>query len=344
MVLAGILAGCSKASENPQPVEKKPYAWIAGACDSSGYGMILFSADGGDTWTRQGEKNPVLQGIDVCDIWAVDEHTVWAVCAENVILKTADGGKTWVQVPAPFQEKHPRLSAICIVNKTNVWISGSEGAVYNSTDDGATWTVFETNTFHNGLMQGIWAISSQKVYVAGGVGSTGKMRGFIAFTLDGGHTWDSVVPANDYNRHEWIGVASYGNTVVVYGGKAHYVVSADGGATWKNDSVPLTGGIGGADINHLVMVNPQTWWGAFDLSEIFLTTNGGAAWESQPGVNNGEFNVGIDTFDGQLAITVGELSGWPRRGSVQKTSDGGKTWKNIHTYHSTLSKVSFIKR
>jgi photosystem II stability/assembly factor-like uncharacterized protein len=343
IIMSITMTGCGKKKDDPVAVEKKPYAWVAGERDSTGYGMILFSADGGDTWVRQGEGNTLLKDIDVWDIWAVDENTVWAVCSKNVILKTVDGGKTWTQVQVPFYKTAPGLSSICIVNKTNIWISGSGGAVYNSTDNGSTWTVFDTNTFHNGLMQGIWAISPQKVYVAGGVGYSGKMRGFIAFTLDGGITWDSVSPANDYNKNEWIGVTSSGNTIVVYGGKAHYLVSADGGDTWKNDSVLHTGGIIGADINHMIMLNAETWWGAFDLSEIFLTTNGGSTWVSQPGVDNGEFNVGIDTFDGLLAITVGELSGWPIKGSIQKTTDGGKTWKNIHTYSCALSKVTFIK-
>lgn len=164
------------------------------------------------------------------------------------------------------------------------------------------------------------------------------------FTLNGGVTWDSVFPANDYNRIEWIGVTANGNTIVVYGGKAHYMVSTDGGATWKNDSVPGTGGVIGADINHLIMLSSQKWWGAFDLCEIFLTLNGGSSWSSQPAIQTGEFLVGIDAFNSQLALTVGTLSGWPKKGSIQKTSNAGTTWENIHTYHSFLNKVSFIKQ
>lgn len=343
VIVTGITISCNKNKDNTQPVAKKPYAWVAGARDSTGYGVIVFSADSGETWVRQGQGNSALKNIDVWDIWAVDENTVWAVCSENVILKTVDGGKIWLQVPGPVCKTVPRLSSISIVDKTNIWISGSDGAVFNSRDNGNTWTAFDTNTFHNGLMQGIWAISPQKVYVSGGVADGGEMKGFIAFTLDGGNNWDTISPANNYNRNEWIGVTSSGNTIVVYGGKAHYMVSTDGGGTWKNDSVPHTGGILGADINHMIMLNSESWWGAFDLSQICLTTNGGSSWVSQPAVDNGQFNVGIDSYDGQLALTVGELSGWPQKGSILKTSNGGTTWKSIHTYNSALYKVTFIK-
>ncbi|MGA2822549.1 MAG: hypothetical protein ABSE72_03390 [Bacteroidales bacterium] len=344
MIIVCIVVSCSKNDNNPQSVERKPYAWVAGAMDSTGYGMILYSADSGETWERQGLGNDALKDVDVSDIWAVDENTIWAVCSGNVILRSLDGGKTWIRLQLPENKTSTLLSAISIVNKNNIWISGSGGTVYNSFDNGNTWRRYDTTIFREGLMQGIWAINSQNVYVAGKSGDIpGESRGYIGYTKDGGATWDTVFPADDYNRHEWIGVAASGHTIVVYGGKAHYMFSTDGGLTWSNDSILHTGGVLGADINHLVMLNPQTWWGALDLSQIFLTTNGGSAWVSQPAVSNGEFNVGIDAFNSQLAIVVGTLPGWPKKGSIQKTTDGGLTWKNIHTYRSFLNKVTFIK-
>lgn len=293
---------------------------------------------------RQGEGIAALKNIDVNDIWAVDENNVWAVGSGNSILKTVDGGQTWTSLQAPANKANTALSAISIVNKTNIWISGSGGTVYNSTDNGNTWKMFDTTFFHVGLMQGIWAITSQKVYVVGGIDFP-QERGFIAYTLNGGTTWDSVYPANDYNRNEWIGVTASGNTIVIYGGKSHYMVSTDGGATWENDSVNAGGGGGGADINHMVMLDTRTWWAALDLDHIYLTIDGGSSWTTQePIVQDGEFLVGIDAWDSHLALAVGTLAGWPEKGSVLRTSNSGTTWETIHTYNSYLKKVSFIKQ
>lgn len=94
MTMVTLIISCSKDNDNPQPVEKKPYAWVAGEKDSTGYGMILYSADSGETWVRQGQGIAALHDVDVSDIWAVDENNVWAVCSENIILKTIDGGQT----------------------------------------------------------------------------------------------------------------------------------------------------------------------------------------------------------------------------------------------------------
>jgi photosystem II stability/assembly factor-like uncharacterized protein len=344
IIITFLVINCSKKDDNPQTVTKKPYAWVAGARDSTGYGMILFSADSGNTWVRQGQGSETLKNIDVWDIWAVDENNVWAVCSDNVILKTSDGGQVWNRVQAPVNRSSTRLSAISIVNKTNIWISGSGGTVYNSTDNGNTWKMFDTLFFHKGLMQGIWAVTAQKIFVTGGIGATRNYRGFISYTVDGGITWDSVSPANDYNRNEWIGVTAYGDKIVVYGGKSHYLVSSDGGASWKNDSVNAVGGGGGADFNHLIMLNVQTWWGAMDEGHIYLTTDGGTTWIPQETNEGGSYLFGIDAWDTRLALVVGEANGWPNRGPILKSSNGGVSWGLIKVYRSNLSKVTFIKQ
>ncbi len=341
LVIVTLLISCNKSNDNLKIVTRKPYAWVAGDMDSTGFGMILFSADNGETWVRQGQGSASLKDIDVNDIWAVDENNVWAVCSGNVILKTSDGGRTWTRKQTPANKATTELSAISIVNKTNIWISGDGGTVYHSKDNGSTWTIFDTNIFHNGLMQGIWAISTQKIYVVGSY-IPNKVRGFIGFTLDGGVTWDSISPVNNYNRYQWIGVVSFMNTIVVYGREAHYIQSTDAGATWKNDSIKKTGGVSGEDINHMIMLNSESYWGALD-NEIFFTNSGGSTWVSQPSNSNYEFNQGIDAYDNKTALTVGSGLSWIRKGTIQKTINGGTTWKNVHTYHSYLRKVSFIK-
>lgn len=334
---------CSKKKDNSSvPAGKKKYAWVSGYRDSTGYGMILFSADGGETFARQGQGSPALQGVDLSDIWAVDENTVWAVGSDNVILKTTDGGQTWSRVQAPSGLSVPQLMSVCVVDKKKIWISGSNGTVYKSPDDGITWTRFDTNFFHSGGMQGNWAITPQKVYVVGGIG-TSQVRGFIGYTNDGGATWDTVFPAGDYNRNEWISVAASGNTIVVYGCKSHYMVSTDGGTTWENDSVPMGGGGGAADINHLIMLSPQIWWGAMDMGHVILTRDGGKTWSDQSTGQGGAFLLGIDAWDDQLALAVGEIAGWPEMGPVVKTSNGGIVWELKTTCRAFLTKVTFIK-
>jgi len=334
----------SKNDNDPKPAEKKKHVWACGQPDSTGYGMILFSADGGDTWARQGLGTDALLENELQDIWAIDENNVWAV-GLNSVISTINGGQTWTPVPFPFSTEGIELYSISICNKTHMWISGSNGTIIHSMDQGKTWTLLDPTYFNHAHFQGISAISQQKIFVTGGIGETGHLRGYAAYTLDGGATWDSIVPADDYNRHEWIGVCASGNTIVVYGEKSHYIVSVDSGITWSNDSVPGTGGSAGADINHLIMTDAQTWWGAFDMGQIFITTDGGANWTKQPTVGLGQFYMlGIDAWDSQLAVAVGVQAGPSNNCPILKTSDGGGLWEQkFTTTGSSLRKVTYIK-
>ena len=344
MIMMAISFNSCIKNDDPVPDELKKYAWVAGSVDSTGYGMILYSADGGENWERQGEGNPSLLGVHILDIWAVDDQTVWAVGSGNVILKTRDGGKTWVQVQAPANNPDTELNSICIVNRTSIWISGSGGTVYRSNDKGNTWTMFVPSFFHNNFMGSVWAISPQKIYVVGAALGNGLERGFISCTKDGGATWDTISPSADYNRHQWIGVTSSKNTIVIYGVKSHYIASTDGGTTWKNDSLQIAGGGGGADINHLMMLNPQTWWGALDMGHIYLTNDGGSSWISQETNQGNVFMFGIDAWNSQFALAVSRSTRPPLRGSIMKTVNGGTTWEVKQSCSSRLSKVTFIKQ
>ena len=333
---------CKKDDPQPDPVKMK-YVWAVGSHDSTNYALIYFSDNGGENWVRQGEGQDALQGIDLNDVWAVDENTVWAVAQQNVILKTTDGGANWFRVPPPTKRTDATLSSISIIGKTDIWISGN--VVYHSTDGGNNWTSIQSPVLTNKDLQGIHAISKNIVYVAGGR-DRGE-NGFIARTTDGGQTWDSIVPADDFNKNEWIGVTSSDpDNVVVYGGTSHYTYTTNGGQTWVNDSVPNTGGgaVGGADINCLIMLDSQIWWGAFDYDGIFKTNNAGSTWNNQgiaPGPK-GMWLVGIDYYDKDLCVIVGASSD-SFIGKIIRTSDGGQLWELCIETDAWMNKVSFIK-
>jgi len=329
---------------SPHP-EKKKIAWAVGEKDSTTYGMILFSNDGGDSWIRQGEGSEALKDIDIYDVWAVDENTAWAVGTDNAILKTINGGQNWTRENGPKNPGQIYLYSISIVEKTNIWVSGAPGIVYNSTNNGESWTVYDAAFFQNGLMQGIWAINPQVVYVVGGLFNKGGASGFIGRTLNGGKNWETVDLPDNYNKNEWIGVkATDQDNIVVYGCQAHYSHSTDGGTNWQNNSIEVGGGCGAADINCLKMLDKQSWWGAFDLENILITNNTGSTWNNQQSVDTGNmFLVGIDAYDENLALITGQTTGYIKEGKIIKTSNGGDLWELKYFCKSSLYKVSFIK-
>lgn len=338
-----IINGCKNDSD-PEPILEKK-VWAVGNADNTNHALIYFSADGGYTWLRQGIDSEALVGINLNDVWAVDEKIIWAVARENIIVRTIDGGNSWVRIPPPSQDPNIELSSISLVDSNNIWISGGPGVVYNSTDGGDSWDSIQSNVLGNNFLQGIHAVNKEIIYVAGNTGIN-DTKGFIARTMDAGQTWDSIVPADNYNDNNWIGIKSSDtNHIVIYGAISRYMYSSNAGQSWKNDSVPDTGGggTGGADINCLTMLDGESWWGAFDLEGIFITENAGNSWEKQTSSGPGNMWLfGIDYYDKDHCVIVG-WSESSELGKIIATLNGGKIWELQLETEAWMNKVSFIK-
>lgn len=338
-------SSCKKDDDSDDNNTGGKYAWAVGNRDSTGYGVILFSPDYGETWTRQGQGLEGLDGIDIINVVATDNSTVWAVGTEGSIFKTTDAGQNWVRLVGPQVPENTEFMSVSAAGNSSVWISGSNGIVISTSDGGASWTKYDTSFFRNGMMQGICAVNEDIVYVVGGAGSRSSLRGFIGYTADGGQTWDTVQLDNDYNIHEWIGASSYGaENIVIYGIQGHYSFTSNGGSSWTNDSTHIGGGDNGADINCLKMLSPQSWWAALDYDHIVVTHDSGASWTDQGSAGPGNmFLVGIDHYGENYALVTGQSAGWPPGGKILKTSNAGDDWKMVYGSETYIVKVTFVK-
>jgi len=334
-----ILTSCKKSTTPETPSNTKVVAWAVGMQDTNSVGMVLYTDDAGETWERQGNQ-AMFTGVDVINVWAIDQQNAWIICSGNKIFRTLDGGTTWIPVQAPAIPGDPELSGISVIGNTTIWISGDLGTVYHSSDAGNTWTVYDSSFFHSGGMQGILAVTERIVYVVGHFNTGAGDYGFIARTLNGGVTWDSISLPNNFNRNLWIGVDAVDSThVIIYGQHGHYTVTKNGGNTWSTPDSVTAG-----DINALVMLSKDAFWGAFDYDQIFKTYDGGKNWLPQTSAGPlNQFLVGMDTYYSQTALIVGESAGWQKAGKIIKTTDGGKNWYLRHACDSKLWKVRFAR-
>src|SRR5262245_59274148 len=67
----------------------------------------------------------------------------WMVGELGRIIKTNDGGRTWIRQDAGT--KRPFLAMTCLDAKT-AWIAGKEGIVYGTKDGGDSWTELKTGS------------------------------------------------------------------------------------------------------------------------------------------------------------------------------------------------------
>ena len=338
------ITGCSDKDSDPIPIDQSNNVWIFGWQDSTGYAMILKSADAGLNWIRQGEGQSALLGITLNDIWAVDQDIIWAVGEKNSILKTMNGGVGWTKYDMTVTPSTTEFLSISMADRNSSWISGGEGIIVHSPDAGATWIKFNDTDLDSAQFQGICAVNTQRVFAVGGIDDgTRTVRGRVVFTVDGGNDWERMTAPLDFNKWEWIGVSSSGNNMVIYGGRSHYMFSNNQGETWTPDSIPgIVGGDKKGDINRLIMLSPDTWWAACDEGHIAYTTDAGQNWTLQQTGQGGYFLVGIDAWDPQLAIATGISESLPTNIPILRTTDGGTTWKVVKQVNCNLNKVSFV--
>lgn len=341
-VLISSISCTSNNSLDPKEPSKKPFCWVVGQCDSTNFAPILFSEDGGVSWQRKGMKQIVLEGINLTDVWAVNENTIWAIGDKSSIFKSTDKGNTWKRINLGDIVSDINFMNIFVFDKSKIWVSGDKGTIVHSSDNGINWVNLCEDRFVDYAFQGVCAITKDVVYAVGG--HQEHDDGFIIRTLDGGKSWEVINPAQNFNINRWIGAASNKNTILIYGSKSHYILSSDNGHSWKNDSIPSIGGGGGApDINNLKLLDYQTWWCAMDLNTIAYTFDSGKSWTIQESGTSGCFMLGIDNLDGKTCVSVGSPFSMPIVSKIVHTTNKGLTWNETYSFNGFLSKVSFIR-
>lgn len=296
------------------------------------------------------ETSYYLKDIDFVSAaagWAVG-HPHWDQARKapaGTIVKTADGGLTWMPQSVPVVET---LRNVDFIDSSNGWAVGENGVILHTVDGGAHWTQQSTGVtdefrgvvFVN-ASQG-WATSFRAIHYDYN-GDPDDWRGRIWHTTDGGQTWQpQSLPANAslLNRitfidaqHGWaVGIKATGadpdhpeHAGVVYR-------TTDGGQTWQEFYSPgpniTLNGVEWIDSNHGWVVgfpNLSNMTGGF----VFHTADGGQTWQRQ---TPGDFFSplwDVQFIDANRGYVVGfnYIGAWGP--PVYRTLDGGATWQAI---------------
>ncbi|MBV1915283.1 MAG: hypothetical protein KUG72_07855 [Pseudomonadales bacterium] len=192
-----------------------------------GRGHILYSDDGGSTWTQANSPTQMLlTGIDF-----IDNMKGWAVGHDSVILGTEDGGKNWnILFEAPDIEK-PLLDVV-FFDAQNGLVVGAYGLIMRTSDGGKTWQEFMIGTLD-------WHFNSinrvgEHVLIAGEAGT-------LARSSDQGKTWqqlESPYVGSFFGLIEQ--PLEEGHQIIAYGLRGHAFISNDSGDSWTELDTGVT--------------------------------------------------------------------------------------------------------
>ena len=103
-----------------------------------GYGQVIRSTNGGKTWKLNGAKGDFFQSVCFPTV-----KTGFIVGFSGTILKTTDGGETWITLRdgnALSVSSEP-FRAVFFSDALRGYIVGDEGLFWQTTDGGETWKV-----------------------------------------------------------------------------------------------------------------------------------------------------------------------------------------------------------
>ena len=156
--------------ENPDDKNAPALGWIVGTA-----GLILFSADRGQTWNEPENETGAFENL--YDIQFTSPQDGWIVGQEAIILRTTDRGRAWKRVQNDAQKLHYDLysAAFSSKNRKLGWIVGDGGKALVTKDGGETWPLAPT-----GVNYKLYAVAESPAGDAFAVGEWGVILKYNA--------------------------------------------------------------------------------------------------------------------------------------------------------------------
>lgn len=321
---------------------------------------LYTSSDGGINW--QQNTIPIALAVRTQFTSGMVGH---AACLDSYILKTTDGGASWVETAHP-NLGHREFQTIYFVNSTIGFASHKGSAEFVTRDGGNTWTPF--------------SISFDEVYafdfINDSIGYAVGRLGIIYKTIDAGQTWADLTPdprglyrdfyavdfltensgyvagrkgkilRTDNGGNDWVRSWSYyfeitdlsfpTSDIGYATGRDIVLKTLDGGDTWDTLGYVFPG----VKINKCYFMNPDTGLVVGQLNSFFRTTDGGLTWAEIPGSNFRATAVDMHFPDPDTGFVIGNNNGLSR--FFAYTHDGGQTWNQHPTGAQFLKHIYFV--
>jgi photosystem II stability/assembly factor-like uncharacterized protein len=223
-----------------------------------GAGAILYTSDGGTTWTAQTSGTTVA----LTNVWGTDATHVWATGVYGTILFY--NGTTWT---AQTSNTAWTLNGIWGTDATHVWAVGVSGTILFY--DGTTWTTQTSGTTN--ALQSVWGTNTSKVWIVGAY-DLSTSSATILSTSNGGSTWTAQTNTSGAILNDIWGTDANNLWAVGFNGNIH--ATTNGGTSWTAQTSGTT-----QELYRVLGINASNIW-AVGASGTILKYDG-TNWAAQ---------------------------------------------------------------
>ena len=278
--------------------------------------------------------NPTLTHIDM-----IDAQNGWGQ-AEGMILRTEDGGESWLNITPPDIISDPTYSKSFFIDENIGWVlledidKPNAGLIYRTTNGGGLWqwrnvpfgradfgfidseigyALFSTGAAAGSMGVSIWTTTN-------GGGDYGRVffhePGF-AYTLPFSGIKNGISFRDEENG--WVG------GTVPMDGIIWLYRSVDAGLSWAEQKVDLPAGYG----NHQTSTAAPIFFdgGLATLPvQLFGEKSGLVFYQSQNGGETWTPTLPLESYGRYAIPSANEIIVWDGGATIHTTNDGGKSW------------------
>jgi photosystem II stability/assembly factor-like uncharacterized protein len=249
------------------------------------FGGVFVSSDGGLQWSLRANEE-ALNGRNLHSLTASPANAdVVFAASEDAIVKSADGGKTWVPVAQPRvvvparagQRVHSvervhihAIRAVQYGKSMLVLFAGTDAGLFRSSNSGATWEQVKA--------AGITGVSVQAIYApaSGASRLAARTASGLFLSEDSGHTWQPALVPDGYYIYD-VALPVEHEVAILAATSRGVLQSTDEGEHWKL----VTEGVPAATVDS-VRFNPSEGREAFlvQYGNVYRTADGGDSWQA----------------------------------------------------------------
>lgn len=279
-------------------------------------------------WSQQ--NSGTLQLLYTCK--AVNELVCWAAGANATVLRTTDGGDTWLNAnpnPGIIIGDIRNMEAIDENTALVTTESQTSTSVYRTSNGGNSWIEVYSNT--DGFIKGIRMLDSMNGIAVGNpvMEQPNVLLWNILLTTDGGNTWQSSPNRPSANNiHQAVHNSFQVSMPYIYWGTSFTTIfrSTDGGITYTENETP------GAGIYVFSIFINSGGVGFAAATGMSRSTDGGVTFQSHSVPGAGNIN-GIESSGSNF---------WYIRGyKIYHSTDDGISWTDEYTVTSSLTHIDF---